>query len=173
MLFAANSVIPQLLGITDAGVFGVIALLVISVVVAAGVFALLFRFLVARPLGWGDVWIGATVAAVGYVALQNVGTLYINHVLKGAENTYGTFATVIGLLSWMFLLGQWVLISAEVNVVRTLRLWPRSVFRPPSTRADRRSQRGTVEEAKLTEHVDVEVAFTGRPAGPPTSTSPK
>ena len=98
--------------------------------------------------------------SVGYVVLQNVGTLYIDHVVRGAQNTYGTFAGVIGLLTWMFLLGQWVILAATVNVVRVLRLWPRSLFEPPSTRADRRSQRGKLEEAKLTEHVEVDVTFS-------------
>ena len=110
------------------------------------------------------MWVGATVAAAGYVLLQNVGTLYIDHVVRGAQNTYGTFAGVIGLLTWMFLLGQWVILSATINVVRSLHLWPRSLFGPTSTRADRRSQRGKIEEAKLTDNVEVDVAFN-RPPG--------
>ncbi|MFT3854379.1 MAG: YihY/virulence factor BrkB family protein [Ilumatobacteraceae bacterium] len=160
LLFAANAVLPDLTGARTAGPVSVIVLPIASVIVDAVIFAFVFRLLTARPLSWRDVWIGAVVAAAGYVLLQNVGTLYINHVLKGAANVYGTFATVIGLLTWMFLLGQWVILAATINVVRTLRLWPRSLFRPPLTRADRRSQRGKLDEAKLTEHVEVDVEFT-------------
>ncbi len=164
VLFAANSVLPNLSPVRTSGPVGITLILVASVVVDALVFILLFRVLTTRDLHWGELWIGATIAAVGYVLLQTFGTLYIDHVVKGAANTYGTFAAVIGLLTWMFLLGQWFIIAATVNVVREERLWPRSLFRPPSTRADRRSQRGKMEEAKLTEHVEVDVAFSGAPA---------
>lgn len=165
LLFAANAVLPDLTGARTSGPLSVVLVVIAAVAVDAVIFAFVFRLLTARPLGWTDVWIGAVVAAAGYVLLQNVGTLYIDHVVKGAQNTYGTFAGVIGLLTWMFLLGQWVILAATINVVRTLRLWPRSLFRPPLTRADRRSQRGKMEEAKLTENVEVDVDFS--PAAAP------
>ena len=57
-----------------------------------------------------------------------MGGAYIGHVVKNASNTYGTFATVIGLLTWMHLGAQAVLYSAELNTVLTLKLWPRSLF---------------------------------------------
>ena len=164
VLFAANSVLPDLTGARTSGFVSVVLLIIAAVIVDAAIFAIVFRLLTALRLGWGDVWVGATVAAAGYVLLQNVGTLYIDHVVRGAQNTYGTFAGVIGLLTWMFLLGQWVILSATINVVRSLHLWPRSLFGPTSTRADRRSQRGKIEEAKLTDNVEVDVAFN-RPPG--------
>lgn len=160
VFFGANAVLPDLTGARTSGVVSVILLVVAAVVVDAAIFALAFRILTCRPLSFRQVWIGAVVAAAGYVFLQNIGTIFINHVVEGATDTYGTFATVIGLLTWMFLLGQWVILSATINVVRELRLWPRSMFRPPSTRADRRSQRGKIEEAKLTDGVEVDVAFS-------------
>ena len=166
LLFAANAVLPDLTGARTSGVLGLIVSIVAASIVDAVIFALVFRFLTARPLTWEQVWVGALVAAVGYVLLQNFGTLYIDHVVKGAHDTYGTFATVIGMLTWLFLLGQWVILAATINVVRHERLWPRSLFRPPTTRADRRSQRGKMHEAKLTEHVEVGVEFDEQPATP-------
>ena len=64
------------------------------------------------------------------VGFGSDGTLYVTHTLKGAQKTYGTFAGVIGLLSWMYLLAQVTMFAAEVNVVRHRRLWPRSLFGP-------------------------------------------
>ena len=35
--------------------------------------------------------------------LQLTGTAYVGHVFKGASNTYGVFALVLGLVAWLFL----------------------------------------------------------------------
>jgi uncharacterized BrkB/YihY/UPF0761 family membrane protein len=71
---------------------------------------------------------GIITAAIMWLILQAVGGVYIGHVVKNASNTYGTFATVIGLLTWLYLGAQGVLYSAELNTVLTLKLWPRSLF---------------------------------------------
>src|SRR4051812_15976342 len=46
---------------------------------------------------------GVVVGAVGLVVLQQVGSLIVRHFIAGASDTYGTFAIVIALLSWFFL----------------------------------------------------------------------
>jgi uncharacterized BrkB/YihY/UPF0761 family membrane protein len=46
---------------------------------------------------------GVILAAVGWEVLQSVGGLYVAHIVRGVGQTYGTFATVIGLLAWLFL----------------------------------------------------------------------
>ena len=70
-------------------------------------------------------------------ALQLIGTWYVTRGLAHASPTYGVFAVVITLLSWLYLGSQLVLWAAEINVVLRYRLWPRSVTQPPLTRADR------------------------------------
>ena len=80
---------------------------------------------------------GAVLAAVAWVILQTLGSLYVSHILRGMSQTYGVFAIVLGLLAWIFLLAQVVVYAAEVNVVRIDRLWPRSIVQPPFTAADR------------------------------------
>jgi membrane protein len=47
----------------------------------------------------------------------------VAHVVKGASQTYGAFAAVVGLLSWHYLGAQLTLITAEINVVLAHRLW--------------------------------------------------
>ena len=58
-----------------------------------------------------------------------------------ATDTYGLFATVIGLLSWLSIAAQLILIAAELNAVRSLGLWPRSLS-GPLTAADRKALEG-------------------------------
>ena len=70
------------------------------------------------------------------MALQAVGGWYVDRTIVDASATYGTFALVIGLLSWFWLGSHLLLAAAEVNVVLHRRLWPRSLTGPLTT-ADR------------------------------------
>lgn len=89
------------------------------------VFWISYQVLLAEKQPWRSLLPGAITAGIGYHLLQIVGQLYVNHVLKGAEDTYGTFATVIGLLSWLHLMAQITLLGVVVNVVTSKHLWPR------------------------------------------------
>ncbi len=102
-----------------------------------GVFYLVFTVLTAEPLTWRDVRLGVILATVFWQILQAVGGLYVRHSLSHANDVYGFFAIVIGLLSWLFLAAQLTLLAAEINVVRRYHLWPRSLTQPPLTDADR------------------------------------
>jgi len=108
-----------------------------SVLVNLGLFFLGFMILTAEPLRARDVAVGAIIATVFWEALQLIGTRYITRGLAHASPTYGVFAVVITLLSWMYLGSQLFLWAAEINVVLRYRLWPRSVTQPPLTQADR------------------------------------
>jgi membrane protein len=133
----------------------------LSTLLNLGVFWFAFRELTAQEVGWSEVRNGAIAAALLYEALQLLGGYYVGHVLKNASNTYGTFALVIGLLSWIYLAAHATLLAAEANVVERRRLWPRSfsvIVEQPATRADERAltQRARVEERRSDERVDVE-----------------
>ena len=133
----------------------------LSTVLNVGLFWLGMRLLTARDVTWRQLRGGAIAAAVAYEILQALGGYYIGHVVKNANNTYGTFAFVIGLLSWIYLAAHVTLLAAEVNVVATRRLWPRSfslVIEQPPTEADKQAltQRTKVEERRHDETVEVE-----------------
>jgi YihY family inner membrane protein len=110
-----------------------------GILLNVGIFAVAFRVLTSRSLGWGEVLPGAIVAAIGWEILQALGALFVQRQLLHMRPTYGLFAIVIGLLLWIFLEARVVLYAAEVNVVRAQRLWPRSLSPPPFTDADRRA----------------------------------
>ena len=86
---------------------------------------------------------GVAAAAGGLLVLQALGGRYVDQTIGRATDTYGLFATVIGLLSWLSIAAQLILIAAELNAVRSLGLWPRSL-RGPLTDADRKVLEGYV-----------------------------
>jgi YihY family inner membrane protein len=99
------------------------------------VFAFAYRLLTVASIGWRDVAPGALVAGIGHSVVQLLGGIYVTRTLNGAEDTYGTFATVIGLLSWIYLIATVTMIGCEVNVVARDRRWPRSLFERPESAA--------------------------------------
>jgi YihY family inner membrane protein len=116
-----------------ASVLGVVG----SVLVNLGLFLLAFMVLTAEPLRPREVAVGAIVATAAWETLQLIGTWYVTRGLRNASPTYGVFAVVITLLSWLYLGSQLTLWAAEINVVLRYHLWPRSVTQPPLTRADK------------------------------------
>jgi YihY family inner membrane protein len=131
-----------------------------SALVNLGLFLLAFMVLTAEPLRAREVAVGALVATVFWEVLELIGTWYVARGLRTATPTYGVFAVVITLLSWLYLGSQLVLWAAEINVVLRYRLWPRSVTRPPLTRADRKVLRRLAEmEVRRPEQV-VTASFT-------------
>jgi membrane protein len=121
-------------GLVSAGLGGTwltAAGIVLSLVLNLILFGIAFRFLVPNVVPRSELWPGVVMAAVGWEILQAVGGVYVNHVIRGGGQTYGTFATVLGLLAWLYLGARIVVFSAEINVVLTRKLWPRSLMDPP------------------------------------------
>jgi membrane protein len=128
-----------------------------------------FRLLTVHDVSWRSLRGGALAAAMAYSGLQLLGGYYVGHVLRSASNTYGTFALVIGLLSWIYLAVHVTLLAAEANVVAARRLWPRSFAEfagQPLTEADRRAleQRARVEERRADETITVSFGDDDRQA---------
>jgi YihY family inner membrane protein len=126
-----------------------------------GVFMIAFRVLTERDLRWGTVFPGAVVGGVAASVFQVAGGFIMDRNLQGASQTYGTFAVVIGLLSWLYLQAQVALLAAEVNVVRARRLWPRSLTNENLTDADRRA---LIEHAEVEERIPAQDTRTRVPA---------
>jgi Virulence factor BrkB len=104
--------------------------------------------------------VGAAVAGVLFTLLQAVGGYLVGHSLKHAQQVYGFFAIVLGLMSWLFLSAQVTLYGAEVNVVRARRLWPRSILQPPLTEADQRALTDLAKQEERRPEQAVNVEFT-------------
>jgi YihY family inner membrane protein len=124
-------------------------------------FMMAFKLLTALELSWRELLPGVICAAVAWQLLQHLGGYYIDHILKRTGPLYGVFALVLGLLAWLYLGGQLTVIAAEINVVKTRRLWPRSLFGPPVLEADRRALTTSAETEERVEEENVEVDFDG------------
>jgi len=148
------------------GITWKIGSLVLSTALNIDLFWVGFRVLTAREVSWRQLRGGAISAGLLYEALQTLGGYYFGHVVKDAGNVYGTFALVIGLLSWIYLGAHITLLAAEGNVVATRKLWPRSfsfMIEQPVTPADKRAltQRGKVEERRSDETVSIDFPRAG------------
>ena len=91
------------------------------------VFLTVFALLTPRPRPVRDLLPGVGLAAAGALALHALGGWYVQHVVVDASAVYGTFAVVIGLLTWFWLVSHLLLVAAEVNVVLRWHLWPRAL----------------------------------------------
>ncbi len=145
---------PRALGGTLLKVVGIL----ISLLLNFALFLAAFRLLTSASVGTSELWPGVFLAGVLWELLQLVGGYYIAHVFKHATSTYGTFGLVIALLVWLHLGAQVTIYSAELNVVVSRRLWPRSLMGPPSEPADKETLTALakVEERHEQEQIDVE-----------------
>jgi YihY family inner membrane protein len=108
-----------------------LGLLALSAALDIALFWVGLRLLTSRVVSWHDLRAGAIGAGLGYAGLQALGGYYVGHVLESSSETYGTFALVIGLLSWIYLTTHVTLLASEANVVPTRRMWPRSLMNDP------------------------------------------
>jgi membrane protein len=173
VMFVASAVATTLATTVFGGALTKIGGYAITLAVNFGLYIAAFRFLTAATVPTRCLWLGAGVGAFFLSIMQLVGTIYVKHVVSHASNTYGTFATVIGLLVWLHLIAQLTLYAGELNVVVVRRLWPRSLLGPPDAPADQETLRALakVEERHEDERVDVHFngggASTAKPPAPP------
>ena len=89
--------------------------LLVSVVVATGLFALLYRYLPDVRLRWRDVTTGAFVTAVLFTIGQQLIGLYVGQ--SSIASSYGAAGSVMILLLWVYYSCQILLLGAEFTRV--------------------------------------------------------
>jgi uncharacterized BrkB/YihY/UPF0761 family membrane protein len=102
---------------------------------------------------------GAIVGSVGFTALITVGAGLLTHQLKNASNTYGTFGSVIGIVTILLLLAKLSLYAAELNPVLDRALYPRALPMGEMTEADRKVEKALVHEQRRSADQAVGVGF--------------
>lgn len=80
------------------------------------VIAAMFRYLTSATTSWSDVWPGAISAGLVFAVLQHYATSLVTRITDNASDTYGQFALVLGLVTWLGFLAIATLMSAELNV---------------------------------------------------------
>jgi len=134
---------------------------ILAIVVNALLLLFAFRLATARDVSTRDIRTGAIIAAVGWQVLQTVGVVYLRRLLDTTQ-VYGLFSIVLGALAWLYLQAVILVVSAEINVVRRRRLWPRALLTPVTddvdlTAADKSvyASHAATERYKGFERVDV------------------
>jgi YihY family inner membrane protein len=97
-----------------------------------------FRALTPKGVPTRRLLPGAITGGILWTVLQVLGSWLVHHYLH-SDTVYGVFATVLGLLAWIYIAVEVTVYSAEINVVLARRLWPRAIVQPPLTEADRSS----------------------------------
>ncbi len=99
------------------GVLGISKVLSVggAAAINAAVLALSYRLLCTRRPPWRMIAPGAIVGGVLFAGLQLVGVAIVGRSIAHASPVYGTFASVIGLLSWLSLHAIIALGGAELN----------------------------------------------------------
>jgi membrane protein len=138
----ASTLVSGLLTGSNSGIHLGAAGTVVGFLVAAaldvGLVTAAFRILTDRKVSTRGVLPGALLAGVALFLLQEASAFIIARHLRGAQSTYGHFATVITILWWFYLQSILTLVGAQLNVVLQERLYPRSLIDAPQTDADHR-----------------------------------
>lgn len=136
---------------------------VLSYLLSLGVLFLTFLFLIKMSVSekkkFTHIWVSALTAAVGLLIIQSLGSFLLKKQLSNLSGLYGTFAVVLGLLYWIYLQAQVIVYAMEVDTVRSLHLWPRSLESDQLTNADERAYQLYAGKNRFQKAEDVDVTI--------------
>jgi membrane protein len=150
----------------------------LAIAVNTGLIVVGFRLLTFRNITFRQHLPGAIVAAIAWQLLLLVGTYLVTHELQGTSASYGVFGIVLGLLAWIYLSTLMILLCAELNTVRVLRLAPRSllsVAEPANTAVtagDRRAFTAYAHAQRRKTFQQIDVSFHHQAQEPPPPRDP-
>jgi membrane protein len=93
-------------------------------------FALLYAgasILTHRRLDFSEIALGAALGGVAMTLLLSLGALVVGRFVSTSGAVYGVFASVVGIISVLFLVSNAIVVSFEISIVRAWQLWPRGV----------------------------------------------
>jgi YihY family inner membrane protein len=143
---------------------------VVTAAFGAGMYLGAFRALTPKGVPTRSLLPGAITGGILWTVLQFLGAWLVHRFLH-SNSVYGVFATVLGLLAWIYLAVEITVYCAEINVVLARRLWPRSIVQPPLTEADRASMALQALQNQRRPEQHIEVTFDDRPPDAPEPTS--
>jgi YihY family inner membrane protein len=166
-------------GLTTLGVFSHQGILVTvgfdgaAAIANGGIYLLAFRALTPKGVPTSNLFWGAAAGGVAWTVMQALGNFLVGHYLRN-DSAYGVFAAVLGLVAWVYIGVQISVYAAEINVVLTRRLWPRSIVQPPLTEADRAVMAAEALQNQRREEQQVEVTYSDRlPGAEASATAPR
>jgi membrane protein len=91
------------------------ASLAVSFVIILLLFALIYRVMPDTTVAWSDVWLGAVVGSVLFVAGKYALGMYLVH--SAVASAYGAAGSLAVLLTWLYYASQIFLYGAELTKV--------------------------------------------------------
>jgi membrane protein len=116
-LGGASGAILEALGVTGgpARAFGVVVSLLVSFAIDVALFTLTFVLLPNRALRARQVLPGAVICAVWWGLLKYFGAFYIGRSIQNAGEVFGQLAIVVGLLVFINLAAQLLMLTASIQ----------------------------------------------------------
>ena len=111
----ASAVATGIIAVSGVSWLNRILLAIAAVAVNVGVLMAAYRVLTARRLTAQQLLPGSIGAGVAFSVLQVIGTTIVKRGIKNASPVYGSYATVIALLTWLTLHAMISLLGAEAN----------------------------------------------------------
>lgn len=112
-----SATITSIAGAGDFATINRILLVIGALAINTATVGLTYRWLCSVRPSWREVLPGAVCAGFVFALMQFVGTTVVVRLIANASPVYGTFATVIGLFTWLALHATVALLSAELNEV--------------------------------------------------------
>ena len=114
--------------VLNIGVLGTILVTVLNLLIAFGLFLIVFRLGTSSKVPLSQLVIGAAIACIGTLLVQRLGGFIMSEQLPKLEGSYGSFAVTLGMLFWIYLQAQIILYAIVVTVVRFEKDWPKKLF---------------------------------------------
>lgn len=136
----------------------------VTIVVSTAVFAFVFRMATTHKHSLRTDLPGAFTTAVLWQLLQLLGTWYVTSVIANSTVTNQIFATVFGMIAYLYLAAVCVVLGVEVNVVKEHHLYPRALLTPFTdnvdlTEADQRAYANYASAQRTKDFQKVHVRF--------------
>jgi membrane protein len=119
-------IVTGIVGVSGTSWLHRILLIVAAVAINIAVLLAAYKVLTARTLTLHQLLPGAVFAGLAFSVLQLIGTTVVQRAIRSATPVYGTFATVIALLSWLSFHALIALIGAEANAALARHRAPRT-----------------------------------------------
>ncbi|MFQ5574572.1 MAG: YihY/virulence factor BrkB family protein [Terriglobia bacterium] len=89
---------------------------IVSIMVSIMLFSMAYRFFPNRKIKIGNVWLGAVFAGAAWEGAKYLFTLYLRNFGDLAQ-VYGSVATVVALMVWIYISAVILLLGAVINEV--------------------------------------------------------
>jgi YihY family inner membrane protein len=143
-----------------------------AIAVDAALFTLGFRLAIAREVRTREFLPAACGTAVVWQALLSLGSYLVTHELRHAEDLYGVFGLVLGLIAWLHVQARVALLLLEADCVRVRRLWPRTLDGPDLVAGDVRAFDAYAAAQQRRPGIRVLMEYAADPAAPTAPASP-